>query len=78
MLRDLDLNKMTVKDIVKLMMIGSEYDTFKDLSKTLEVPPSTLQSSLDKNSLRFRDLQEIAELLGYEIKILRKNNGNSN
>lgn len=78
MLRDLDLNKMTVKDIVKLMMIGSEYDTFKDLSKTLEVPPSTLQSSLDKNSLRFRVLQEIAELLGYEIKILRKNNGNSN
>lgn len=72
MLRYLDLNKMPAKDIVKMMMIGSEYETFKDLSKKLQVPPSTLQYSLDKNSLRFRDLQQIAELLGYEIKILKK------
>jgi transcriptional antiterminator len=77
MLRDFDLNTMNVKDIIKVMMIGTEYDTFKDLAQTLNVPPSTLQYSLNKNSLRFRDFQEIAELLGYEIKVLKKEKANT-
>lgn len=72
MLRDFDLNKMTAKDIIKVMMVGTEYDTFKDLANKLNVPPSTLQYSLDKNSLRFRDFQGIADLLGYEIKVFKK------
>lgn len=78
MLRDFDLNKMTAKDIIKIMMIGTEYETFKDLANKLAVPPSTLQYSLNKNSLRFRDFQEMAELLGYEIKVLKKENANRN
>jgi transcriptional antiterminator len=77
MLRDFDLNTMNVKDIIKVMMIGTEYDTFKDLAQNLNVPPSTLQYSLNKNSLRFRDFQEIAELLGYEIKVLKKETTNT-
>lgn len=63
---------MVAKDIVKLMMVGTEHETFKDLAKKLEVPPSTLQYALDKNSLRLRDFQEIADVLGFEIKVLKK------
>lgn len=66
------INQMTSKETVKLMMIGSEYETFKQLSEKLEITKSTFQSALDNNSLRVRDLQKVADLLGYEIKIEKK------
>lgn len=71
-MREFNLNELSAKDIVKLMMVGTEYETFKDLSEKLDIPASSLAYSLNKNALRFRDLQTIADLLGYEIKIEKK------
>ena len=72
MLKEFNLNEMTVKDIVRLMMVGSGYETFKEIAEKQNIPPSTLQYALDKNSLRVRDFQAIADLLGYEIKLEKK------
>lgn len=66
------INQMQSKETVRLMMIGSEFETVKDLSEKLGITKSTFQSALDNNSLRLRDLQKVADLLGYEIKIEKK------
>ncbi|MEH7442766.1 hypothetical protein V7201_10720 [Bacillus sp. JJ1122] len=71
-MREFNLNELSVKDIVKLMMVGTQYETFKDLSEKLDIPASTLAYSLNNNALRFRDLQKVAELLGYEFKLEKK------
>lgn len=71
-MREFILNELSAKDIVKLMMVGSKYETFKEVSEILGVSASTLTYSLNSNALRFRDLQKIADELGYEIKIEKK------
>lgn len=66
------LNRLGAKDAIRHMMIGSKYETYKDIAEKLGIPQTTLRNSLNNNSLRVRDLINIADLLGYEIKIQQK------
>lgn len=63
---------MSNKSIVRLMMEGTDYNQFQKIADGLGIPKSTLQSTLDRNTLKVKDLQKIAALLGYEIKIEQK------
>jgi hypothetical protein len=67
--KEINLMDMSIKSAVRVMMEGTEYKQFQELAKALDIPKSTLQSALDNNALRVRDLLKIAELLGYSIKI---------
>lgn len=71
-MKNIHLSEMSIKSAVRLMMEGTEYKQFQEVAKALEIPKSTFQSALDNNSLRVRDLQKVADLLGYEIKIEQK------
>lgn len=72
-MKSFTINQMSTKDAVKLMMIGTEYDSFKQIAEQMGLKrSSTFQSALDNNSLRLREFREIADLLGYEIKIEQK------
>lgn len=68
-MKEIDLMNMSIKSAVRLMMEETDYKQFQEIAKALEIKKSTLQSALDNNSLRVRDLLKIAELLGYTVKI---------
>jgi hypothetical protein len=68
-LKEINLMDMSVKSAVRIMMEGTDYKQFQEIAKALELPKSTLQSALDNNSLRVRDLLKIAKLLGYDVKL---------
>lgn len=63
------VNGLDAKQVVKLMLNTSDVKTHKELAGKLGVAKNTFQSSLDNNSLRLRDLQKVAEILGYKIII---------
>lgn len=71
-MENIDLMEMTIKSAVRLMMEETEYKQFQEIAKELNIPKSTFQSSLDNNALRVRDLQKVADLLGYKIKLSKK------
>lgn len=71
-MKKIKLSEVSFKTAVRLMMEGSNYNQFQLVAKALEVPKSTFQSQLINNTLRVRDLQKVADLLGYEIKIEQK------
>lgn len=71
-MKRIDMNDVNIKMAVRLMMEESNYNQFKELAEVLDIPKSTLQSALDKNSLRVRDLARIADLLGYKIILEKK------
>lgn len=71
-MKDITLNDITIKNAVRIMMEESKYTQFMEVAQALEIPKSTFQSALDNNSLRVRDLQKVADLLGYEIKLEKK------
>jgi hypothetical protein len=68
-MKEIDLMNMSVKSAVRIMMEDSDYKQIQEIAKALDTPRSTLQSALDNNALRIRDLLKIAELLGYNVKI---------
>lgn len=68
-MKKINLMDMSVKSAVRIMMEETDYKQFQEIAKALELPKSTLQSALDNNSLRVRDLLKIAKLLGYDVKL---------
>lgn len=72
-MKEIDLMNMSVKSAVRIMMEDTDYKQFQEIAKALEIPKSTLQSALNNNSLRVRDLLKIADLLGYKL-IIQSNN----
>lgn len=71
-MESINLENITLSNAVRLMMENSEYDTFKKIAETIEVPKSTFQSSLNNNAMRIRDLIKVAELLGYTLTLEKK------
>jgi len=63
---------MSNKAIVRSMMEETDYNQFQKIAAALGKEKSTFQSKLDRNSLKVSDLQKIADLLGYTIKIEQK------
>jgi hypothetical protein len=71
-MKSVNLGSMSVKSAVRVMMEETEFKQFQEIAKALDLPKSTFQSALDNNALRVRDLQKVADLLGYEIKLEKK------
>ncbi|RHW31491.1 hypothetical protein D1B31_22045 [Neobacillus notoginsengisoli] len=71
-MRIIDLNEISIKSAIRLMMEGTSYKQFQEIAKELKIPRSTFQSQLDNNSLRVRDLVKVADLLGYQLKLDKK------
>lgn len=71
-MKEINLMDMSIKSAVRIMMEDTDYKQFQEIAKALEIPKSTLQSALDNNSLRVRDLLKIADLLGYKIKVAKE------
>ncbi len=72
-MKRISLCETSIKSSVRLMMENSEYDQFQKIAETLGVKKTTFQSALDNGTLRIRDLGKVAELLGYEIILEKKN-----
>lgn len=68
-MKTINLNDMSVKAAIRLMMEGSEYKQFQEVAEALGIKKTTFQSALDNNSLRTRDLIKVANLLGYQLTI---------
>jgi 5-bromo-4-chloroindolyl phosphate hydrolysis protein len=71
-MKNINLDEVSLKNAVRLMMDNTEFQTFKEVAESLEIPKSTFQSALDKDYLRFRDFLKVADLLGYSIKLEKK------
>ena len=67
---------MSSKERVKILL-AKENITLKELAVRLSkkmnknIPLQTLSSKLARNSLKLQEFEYIAEILGYEIKILK-------
>lgn len=72
-MNNITLKEVNIKNAIRLMMENSKFDTFKEIAEELDIAKSTFQSALDNDALRVRDLLRVVELLGYEIKIEKKN-----
>jgi hypothetical protein len=70
--KEIKLVDITTKTAVRVMMEDSSYHQFQDIAKDLGKAKSTFQSWLDNDSLRVRDLKEVADKLGYEVIIRQK------
>lgn len=66
-MRSFHLGDMSNKTAIRAMMDGSEYTQFKQIAEALDMPETSLRSTLNRNTLRVNDLQRIADLLGYKI-----------
>lgn len=71
-MKDIYITNVSSKNTIRLMMEGTEYDQFQKIAEALEMPKTTFQSMLNRDSLRLKDLQKVAELLGYQIKLEKK------
>lgn len=71
-MKRIDIEEVSLKTAIRVMMEGSQYQQFKEIAETLSIPKSTLQSALDNNALRVRDFTKIADLLGYKIVLEQK------
>lgn len=67
-----NLSQMNAKTAITVMMDGSEINTYKELAARLDIKEYTFRSALHNNALRVRDLQQIAQILGYEIHMVEK------
>jgi hypothetical protein len=70
--RVINLSQMNAKSAITVMMEDSSIKTFKEIAELLEVKEYTFRSALHNNSVRVRDLQKIADLLGYTVKLEKK------
>lgn len=67
---------MSSKERVKILL-AKENITLKELSARLSkkmnknIPLQTLSSKLSRNSLKLQEFEYIAEVLGYEVKVLK-------
>lgn len=67
---------MTSKERVKILL-AKEDITLKDLASLLSkkmnkrMPLQTLSNKLSRNSLKLQEFEYIAEILGYELKVIK-------
>lgn len=73
-MKKINLMDMSVKNVVRIMMEGTEYDQFQKIAEALGIKKSSFQSMLDRNTVRVEDFKKIANLLGYSIKLERNEN----
>lgn len=71
-MKNINLSDMSVKNAVRIMMDGTEYDQFQKVAESLDMKKTSFQSMLDRNSVRVEDLKKIADLLGYEVTLEKK------
>ena len=71
-MKEINLLEVSLKNAIRVMMDETEFDQFQKIAAALDIPKSTFQSALDKNTLKVRDLLPIAELLGYTVKLEKK------
>lgn len=69
---NINLSEIGIKNAIKLMMEGSEYQTYKEIAEALDMKEYTFRSALHNNALRVRDLQKVAEVLGFTLKLEKK------
>lgn len=67
-----NLSQLNAKTAIAIMLEGSELKTYKDLAEKMGKKEYTFRSALHNNALRVRELQEIADILGYEIHLIQK------
>jgi FAD synthase len=72
MTKEIYLTNINNKNVIRLMMEDSEYDQFQKIADAMEMPKTTFQSTLSRDSLKLRDFQRIAEILGYQIILEKK------
>lgn len=68
-MKEINISEVSLKNVIRVMMEDTEYDQFQKVAAALDIKKSTLQSALDNNSLKVRDFLQIAELLGYKVKL---------
>ncbi len=70
---------MSIKTRIK-SLLASEDVKINELAKLLtekskkEILPNTVSKKINRESIRFSDVEEILEVLGYEIVFKKKNN----
>ena len=70
---------MSIKTKIK-SLLGSEDVKINELAKLLtekskkEILPNTISKKINRASIRFSDVEEILDVLGYEIVFKKKNN----
>ncbi|WP_338754861.1 hypothetical protein [Bacillus sp. FJAT-52991] len=68
-MKEINLQDMSVKNAIRIMMEDTDLDQFQKIAKALDKQKSSFQSSLDRNTVRVEDLKKIAALLGYTVKL---------
>lgn len=71
-MKEINLSEVSIKTAVRLMMENTEYDQFQKVAESLDIKKTTFQSALDKGTMRMKDFQKVAELLGYEVTLKEK------
>lgn len=76
MKKEINLSQLNTKTAITIMLEDASIKTFKEVAEAIGVKEYTFRSALHNNSLRVRDLQKVADLLGYELKLekVEKNN----
>ena len=70
---------MSIKTKIK-SLLASEDVKINELGKLLtekskkEILPNTISKKINRESIRFSDVEEILDVLGYEIVFKKKNN----
>lgn len=71
-MKEINLSSEGIKSAIRSMMEESDYSQFQEIAESLDIKKSTFQAALDNNALRVRDLNSVADLLGYEITLKKK------
>lgn len=65
-------NKMAGKEEVKYMLKVSN-TTAKELARMLEINEQSMHNKLYRNSFTYEEILHIADLLGFDIKTVKRN-----
>jgi len=71
-LNTIDLGEVELKLALRLMMSEAGLNTFKELAANVGMKETTFRSALSNDSVRYRDLQKIAESMGYTLVLQKK------
>ncbi|QSO45478.1 hypothetical protein [Alicyclobacillus mengziensis] len=77
----IDLSKTDVKTAVRIMSAGTPYESIANIARhikthrtdgTVEImKENALRMAINKGTIRFRDLEQIATLLGYRLVAIK-------
>jgi hypothetical protein len=65
--RNIDLNGLEGKQILKIMMAETNVESFAEVAKMIDIPQTTLRSALTNNSIRLSLFLKLADSMGYNI-----------